>query len=82
MLMAWVSSRKVDNAARSIIARVGGKSRGGVEEGDKKPISFSPWIGSFSFPFEFKPKAATEARCRSGVHLADHPSSVPLRAPT
>ncbi|EFZ02024.2 bcs1 [Metarhizium robertsii ARSEF 23] len=71
MLMAWVSSREVDNAARSIIARVGGKSSGGVEKSDKKPISFSPWIGSFSFPFRRKTLSFEMQTVDRGLHKED-----------
>ncbi|KAJ3498209.1 hypothetical protein NLG97_g1308 [Lecanicillium saksenae] len=54
MLMAWASSHGLNEAARSRIARVGvtwdnQKTDTGLV---KKPISFSPWKGSFPFKFE------------------------------
>ncbi|ATY59058.1 mitochondrial chaperone [Cordyceps militaris] len=55
MLMAWVSSHGLNEAARSRLARVGvtwanqkNDSSGLV----KKPISLSPWKGSFHFRFK------------------------------
>ncbi|PHH89227.1 hypothetical protein CDD83_6459 [Cordyceps sp. RAO-2017] len=53
MLLSWVSSRGLDNAAQSIIARVGkrGLHEDGSGEAAKKPLVFSPWNGSFFFSF-------------------------------
>ena len=48
MLLAWISSHGFDNAARSTIARVGSKRD---NQHETKPISFSPWSGSFFFWF-------------------------------
>lgn len=64
MLMAWVRSRGVDNAAKSIIARVGGKSK----TDDKKLISFSPWTGSFSFRFGRKSLSFEMQTVTTGLH--------------
>lgn len=53
MILAWVSSRGLDNSARSIIARVGAKwnSRDSLSKQGKKPICISPWNGRFWFRF-------------------------------
>ncbi|KAH7114078.1 hypothetical protein EDB81DRAFT_921074 [Dactylonectria macrodidyma] len=52
MVLEWISSRSLDNAARSSIAGVK-KQRG--REGHagevKKALSFSPWHGSFIFHY-------------------------------
>lgn len=56
MLMIWVSSHGLNTAARSRIARVGvtwaNHNQKSVFCLIKKPISFSPWKGSFPFRFE------------------------------
>ncbi|KAH8661726.1 mitochondrial chaperone BCS1 [Ilyonectria robusta] len=53
MVLEWISSRSLDNAARTSIARVK-KQRG--QEGHtgeaKKALSFSPWHGSFIFRYK------------------------------
>ncbi|KAH6884968.1 P-loop containing nucleoside triphosphate hydrolase protein [Thelonectria olida] len=53
MVLEWISSRGLDNAARSSIARV--KKQRGKEDhaGEvKKALSFSPWHGSFIFRYK------------------------------
>ncbi|KAH6869237.1 P-loop containing nucleoside triphosphate hydrolase protein [Thelonectria olida] len=53
MVLEWISSRSLDNAARSSIARVK-KQRGQEDHVDKvkKALSFSPWNGSFIFRYK------------------------------
>ncbi|OAA71745.1 bcs1 [Akanthomyces lecanii RCEF 1005] len=55
MLMAWASSNGLNEAARSRIARVGVTWANPKKDSSgpvKKPISLSPWKGSFLFRFK------------------------------
>ncbi|KAG5802783.1 hypothetical protein H9Q74_013603 [Fusarium xylarioides] len=53
MVLEWISSRGLDNAARSSIARIK-KQRGRKDySGEtKKALSFSPWQGNFIFRYK------------------------------
>ncbi|UNI14799.1 hypothetical protein JDV02_001394 [Purpureocillium takamizusanense] len=54
MVLTWLSNHRLDNAARSTIARVGSKrdAPDDLVTDVKKPLSFSPWNGSFLFWFQ------------------------------
>ncbi|KID87146.1 mitochondrial chaperone BCS1, partial [Metarhizium majus ARSEF 297] len=51
MIQAWISSRGLDDAARSILARVRTKQRahGAYDACDKKAIQYASWEGAFYF---------------------------------
>ncbi|PFH58638.1 hypothetical protein XA68_13431 [Ophiocordyceps unilateralis] len=53
MLVSWISSRGLDGAARSTIARVGRSAEhcDSAEAEARKPLSFAPWRGRFVFRF-------------------------------
>lgn len=53
MVVAWLSTHGLDSASRSTIARAGLKRDvpGRLHDDTKKPVTFSPWNGSFLFWF-------------------------------
>lgn len=70
MLLAWASSRGLNNLARSIIARVGTKwkSRHSLSMNGKKPICISPWNGGFWFRFKGKILSYQIQSVSNGLH--------------
>ncbi len=70
MLLAWVSSRGLDDSARSVIARVEAKwkSRDGLSRNGKKLICFSPWNGTFFFRFKGKILSYRTQTVSTGLH--------------
>ncbi|CAG9956760.1 unnamed protein product [Clonostachys rosea f. rosea IK726] len=51
MIQAWISSRALDDASRSILARVGTNQRthGDSDACAKKALQYAPWEGAFYF---------------------------------
>lgn len=54
MVLAWLTTHGLETTGRSTIARVGSQTytRNDLVSDVKKPISFSPWSGSFLFWFK------------------------------
>ncbi|KAI9152387.1 putative mitochondrial chaperone BCS1-B [Paramyrothecium foliicola] len=56
MIQAWISSRGLDDTARSILAKVRTKQRThGHDPGVKKALQYAPWEGSFVFWYKHNP---------------------------
>ncbi|KAH7302879.1 P-loop containing nucleoside triphosphate hydrolase protein, partial [Stachybotrys elegans] len=49
MVQTWISSRRLDDTARSILAKVRTKRNPAKEYSDKKALWYAPWEGSFVF---------------------------------